>query len=204
MELTYTTEKSEKETVKLFSRLYGTQEVLRLGIAVVVMYWLFAICHLAVSTGSFAGVFAGACDIAFLLVVGIVSCLLCLAFVHVVAMRIRRDYRRRETHLIEYRLTDDTCSFVVGERAFSSPWGTMAKGYRLEEDVLFLFGGRQPFEARCIPDWKGHGVERGELVATLERAGVKKFMDWPRIVSRIGMVFFLVVGACTCIVSLSR
>ena len=34
-----------------------------------------------------------------------------------------------------------------------------------------------PFEAQCIPDWRGHGVEKKELVAALKKAGLKKVMN---------------------------
>lgn len=36
------------------------------------------------------------------------------------------------------------------------------------------FGKNQPFAARCIPDWKSSGADREELVAALEKAGLKK------------------------------
>ena len=96
---------------------------------------------------------------------------------------VRRACRRRTTNRVEYRLTNDALAFTVGEAEFSLPWNKAATHYRIEDDVLFLsrhsplsnpLGQNPPFEARCIPDWSGHGAEREELVAALQKAGLKK------------------------------
>ena len=95
----------------------------------------------------------------------------------------RRAYSRRKAQLIEYHITDDVFAFTSGVVKFSSPLNKIASHYRLADDVLFLydaclrfnlFCSKQPFEAQCIPDWKFHGVERAELAAVLEKAGLKK------------------------------
>ena len=74
-------------------------------------------------------------------------------------------------------MTDDALAFKAGETVFSSPWSQRAKKFRVDKRAIYLYGKNLPFEAQCIPDWRGHGVDKKELVATLKKAGLKKVMS---------------------------
>ena len=169
MELTWTTEKSEKETVKLFLRRRGFLNVLRVGVAVLAVFWTVACSFCAIALVDDIGSIIG------ITVAGVLVLCLCFwAFDKWLTNGPRHAYRQRKTHKVEYRLTDDVLAFTIGETSFSSPWNNVAKKFKLYSDALILFGKDLPFEAQCIPDWRGHGVGRNELVAALSKAGLKK------------------------------
>ena len=177
MELTYTTEKSEKETIKLFLRRH--EFLLELH-SVMVIGALFG-GLLAVSSGSF----------------GVVPLVFCLGYIVLDWFLIyvpRRFYRRRVTNRVEYHLTDDAVAFTVGDTHFSSTWKRAAKKFRIDKKAIYLYGKNLPFETQCIPDWQGHGVEKKELIAMLKNAGLKKTMSG-RLKFLIGIVATPVVLA---------
>ncbi len=158
MELTWTTEKNEKETIKLFMRRRGFLRELH---SVMVIGALWGGGLLVASSGAF----------------GLVLLIFCLGYIALDWILIyapRRFYRRRETNKVEYWLTDDALAFAVGETQFSSPWNRVAKKFRVDKKAIYLYGKNVPFEAQCIPDWQGHGVEKKELVVALKKAGLTK------------------------------
>ena len=177
MELTWTTEKSEKETVKLFLRRRGFLKDLRLGGAILSVFWMVAstFCWFGLFELFDVRLFHGAG-----IVFPIIGALFLFCFVTIDWFLVhapRRAYRQRGTHKVEYRLTDDKFSFAAGDTQFSSPWSKVAKKFRIDKKAIYLYGKNVPFEAKCIPDWQGHGVEKKELVATLKKAGLKKTMS---------------------------
>ena len=176
MELNCTAEKSETETIRLFLRRRGFLRDLRqcvaimsvLCLAVSIFYWF----------GS-AGSSCGLCQGVVYALLGTAVFLLCFFLVdRFLVQAPRRAYRQRVSHKIEYRLTDDALAFTVGETQFSSPWNKVAKKFRIDKKALYLYGKNLPFEAKCIPDWRGHGVEKKELVAALKKAGLKKVVPY--------------------------
>ena len=65
--------------------------------------------------------------------------------------RLRREYRGRKTHLVEYTLTDTELAFVSGDMRYSAPWSAVAKKFKVDKNAVYLYGGDMPLEARCIP-----------------------------------------------------
>lgn len=182
MELTWITEKSEKELAALFSCLNFRREVFYGLLLLLVMFVIYCggewfRSMLLAASGSLFTVFTVfMCSF-------MIPCVAVLFGFKIDEIFVRRACRKRKTNRVEYRLTDSSLAFKVGETEFSSPWNKVATHYRLEDDVLFLayrsffsnpLGKNPPFEARCIPDWKGSGVKQEELVAALEKAGLKK------------------------------
>ena len=183
MELTWTTEKSEKELAALVSRLNFRREMF------LVTLLLSAIFGVHCGVEWFRSMLYAASGSSFTFFTLFLCCVMTPCVAPFLGLKINEIFvlrvcRKRKTNRVEYRLTDDTLAFTVGETEFSLPWNKVATHYRLEDDVLFLkyhgsflsnpFGKKPPFEAQCIPEWKGRGVGREELVAALEKAGLKK------------------------------
>ena len=177
MKLAYETEMSEKETSRLLIRCSRFLKELREISATMSVLWtvgalsyFFIICE-----GD--GIRLAECLISIL---GTLVFLICFFIIdQFLVQRARRIYRQRKTHRVEYRLTDENLVFTAGETTFSSPWNKLAKKFRIDRNVLYLYGKDLPFEAQCIPDWQGRGVGKKELVAVLKKAGLKKTMnDW--------------------------
>ena len=174
MKLSWTTEKREKETIRLFlqrnkflEKLYDASICLAIVWPIAsVFVWIYSSCA---DTGRLS-MFLGTLILLFGLWAFVFSRLL---------TRIpRRAYRQRGTNRVEYRFTDDTFAFKVGELSFSSPWNKVAKEFRIDKKVIYLYGKDLPFEAQCIPDWQGHGVEKKELITALRDAGLKKVIPY--------------------------
>ena len=170
MELTYTCEKSEKETVALamrpFRRYFRT--MFAISAVMFVVAWAQAVAELMVE-GLVAqgGVSLGN----FLLFMS-------LAIAVTVWLRRRRfrrgvveAYRKRKTNLAEYHLSDEGLYCAHGESKATMPWSEFAK-YSIDSDALFL--QCHSGNVVCVPDWSGRGVDGAELAAALEKAGLKR------------------------------
>lgn len=170
MELTYTCEKSEKETVELamrpFRRYFRTMFaisavmfVVSVGYAVSDLMVEGLVAQNGVNLGNFC-LFMGV----FLLFLG-----------WGLRRRLRRGvveaYRRRKTNLAEYHLSDDGLYCAHGESKATMPWSEFAK-YSIDSDALFL--QCHSGNVVCVPDWSGRGVNGAELAAVLEKAGLKR------------------------------
>lgn len=170
MELTYTCEKSEKETLELamrpFKRYFRT--VFAMAAVMFVMAVEFFLSELLVE--------------GFVLQSGMSLSgfiLLCSLIVVLTGWfrrrRLRRcimdSYRKRKTNLAEYRLSDESFYAAHGETKATMPWSEFAK-YRIDPDALYLQCNNG--SVVCVPDWGGRGVEGPELAATLEKAGLKR------------------------------
>ena len=170
MELTYTCEKSEKETVALamrpFRRYFRTMFIIAAVMFVVSVG--YAVSDLMVE-GLVAqnGVNLGK----FCLFMGVFL----LVFVWGLRRRLRRgvvdSYRKRKTNLAEYRLSNEGFYCAHGESKATMPWSEFAK-YRIDPDTLYLQCHSE--NVICIPDWSGRGVDGAELAAALEKAGLKR------------------------------
>ena len=170
MELTYTCEKSEKETVALamrpFRRYFRTMFIIAAVMFVVSVG--YAVSELMVKgLGSPSGARHGA----FFL-------FMALAFALASWLRRRRfrraiidTYRKRKTNLAEYRLSNEGFYCAHGESKATMPWSEFAK-YRIDPDTLYL--QCHSGNVICIPDWSGRGVDGAELAAVLEKAGLKR------------------------------
>ena len=193
MELTYTTEKSEKETIKLFLRRRGSlkgwllMELREMAATMAVLWPVGVILYWTVLCDHPYNYCFGIV-IAFL---GAAAFCLCFFILERIVTRVpRRAYRQRTSHKVEYRLTDDALAFSFGESSFSSPWNKVTKKFRIDKNALYLYGKNLPFEAQCIPDWRGHGVGRKELVVALKKAGLKRILNrWLKYL--IALVAFL-------------
>ena len=144
MELTYTCEKSEKETVALamrpFRRYFRT--MFAISAVMFVVAWAQAVAELMVE-GLVAqgGVSLGD----FLLFMS-------LAIAVTVWLRRRRfrrgvveAYRKRKTNLAEYHLSDEGLYCAHGDSKATMPWSEFAK-YCIDADALYL---------QChLPCWK--------------------------------------------------
>lgn len=170
MELTYTCEKSEKESLELamrpFKRYFRT-----LFIYAAVLF--LAAAAFAVARLMCAGIVVdSSADYA---VIYFALALALTAFGWSLRHRFRRGivetYRCRKTSLSEYRLTDDALFCAHGESKATLPWSDF-KRYRIDDDALYLQSRNGT--VACIPDWSGHGAERAELAAVLEKAGLKR------------------------------
>ena len=187
MELVYETEMNEKGTAKLFLRRRGFLKELREFFATLSVLWpIGAIYYLFINGGGIAEF-----SIAIL---GTLIFLFGFFIVNrVVVQKVRRAYRQRKTNQVEYRLTNDKLAFTVGETTFSSPWNKVAKKFRIDRKAIYLYGKDLPFEAQCIPEWRGHGVERKELVALLKKAGLKKMINgWLKFLVGLAVTFILI------------
>lgn len=170
MELTYTCEKSEKESLELamrpFKRYFRTlfiyAVVLFLAAAVFAVARLMCVGIVADSSADYAMIYFA-------------LALVLAAFGWSLRHRFRRGvvdtYRCRKTSLSEYRLTDDALFCAHGESKATLPWSDF-KRYRIDDDALYLQSRNGT--VACIPDWSGHGAERAELAAVLEKAGLKR------------------------------
>ena len=170
MELTYTCEKSEKETLELSMRPF--RRYFRTMFAIAAVMFAVSVGH-AVSELMVKGLDAtsGARHGAFFL-------FMALAIALASWLRRRRfrrsvidTYRKRKTNLSEYRLSDDGLYCAHGESNATMPWSEFAK-YCIAPDALYLqcHNGN----VICIPDWSGRGVDGAELAAVLEKAGLKR------------------------------
>ena len=170
MELTYTCEKSEKETVALamrpFRRYFRTMFIIAAVMFVVSVGYAVSdlmveglVAQNGVNLGNFC-LFMGV----FLLFLG-----------WGLRRRLRRGvveaYRRRKTNLAEYRLSNEGFYCAHGESKATMPWSEFAK-YSIDSDALFLqcHSGNVVY----VPDWSGRGVDGAELAAVLEKAGLKR------------------------------
>lgn len=170
MELTYTCEKSEKETVALAMRPFRRYFRTMFAISAVMF---------VVSVG---------CAVSDLMVEGLVAqngvnlgnfCLFMGVFLLFLGWGLRRrlrrgvvdTYRKRKTNLVEYRLSDEGLYCAHGESKATMPWSEFAK-YRIDPDALYL--QCHSGNVICIPDWSGRGVDGAELAAVLEKAGLKR------------------------------
>lgn len=187
MELVYETEMNEKGTAKLFLR--RREEHLRaffapLSVLCGAIYYLFISGY---TDGGGIAEFSSA-------ILGTLIFLFGFFIVdRVVVQKVRRAYRQRKTNQVEYRLTDDKLAFTVGETTFSSPWNKVAKKFSIDRKAIYLYGKDLPFEAQCIPDWRGHGVEQKELVAILKKAGLKKMINgWLKFLMGLAVTFILI------------
>ena len=174
MELVYTTSKSAKEMVKLYFARGGKRHHYGFCYWVVFSLWcMLGACLMGVWAG-FAvdyGIDAN-CILFGLILICSLPYLHCLGEV----LHFMRAYRRRKNNRIEYRLTDSEFAFVSGERRYSAPWSKVAKNFKVDKNAIYLYGGKDmPFEAKFIPNWRGRGAERKEIVAILKKAGLKAF-----------------------------
>jgi len=191
MELVYETEMNEKGAAKLFLRRRGFLKGLREFFATLSVLWpVGAIYYLLIMRDG------GRINITEFLIsiLGTLFFLFCFFIVdRVVVQKVRRAYRQRKTNQVEYRLTNDKLAFTVGETTFSSPWNKVAKKFRIDRKAIYLYGKDLPFEAQCIPEWRGHGVERKELVAMLKKAGLKKMISgWLKSLMGLAVTFVLI------------
>ena len=170
MELTYTCEKSETETVELAMRPFRRYFRMMFAISAVmfVVAWAQAVAELMVE-GLVAqgGVSLGD----FLLFMS-------LAIAVTVWLRRRRfrrgvveAYRKRKTNLAEYHLSDEGLYCAHGDSKATMPWSEFAK-YCIDADALYL--QCHSGNVVCVPDWSGRGVDGAELAAVLEKAGLKR------------------------------
>lgn len=170
MELTYTCEKSEKETVALamrpFRRYFRTMFIIAAVMFVVSVGYAVSdlmveglVAQNGVNLGNFC-LFMGV----FFLFLG-----------WGLRRRLRRGvvdtYRKRKTNLAEYRLSNEGFYCANGESKATMPWSEFAK-YRIDPDTLYL--QCHSGNVICIPDWSGRGVDGAELAAALEKAGLKR------------------------------
>lgn len=170
MELTYTCEKGEKETLELamrpFRRYFRT-----MFIVAAVMFVVSA--GFALSDMMAEGLLAqsGMSRGDFFLFMSLA--IAAATWLH--RRRFRRGIidtcRKRKTNLVEYRLSDEGFSCVRGESKATMPWSEFAK-YCVDTNALYLqcHNGH----VICIPDWSGRGVDGAELAATLEKAGLER------------------------------
>ena len=170
MELTYTCEKSEKETLELamrpFRRYFRTMFIIAAVMFVVAVGF-------ALSELMFDGLVAQSG-----VSLGDIFLFSSLAVAVSIWFRRRRfcraiidTYRKRKTNRAEYRLSDEGFYCSHGESNATMPWSEFAK-YRIDADALYL----QPPSGYvvCIPDWSGRGVDGAELANVLEKAGLKR------------------------------
>lgn len=166
MELAYSCEKTENEILELSMRPCRTWLYFRLGvIALLAVYSGVEIVEKIRLPGSDSQ------WLPFLLIVLLVLIGTTLFYWCRLRKRILTSYRSRKTHREEYRLTDDTFSAVKGETSVTVPLSELAEKYRIDDDAIFLISRLGSYV--IIPDWSGHGVEKGELAAVFEKAGMR-------------------------------
>jgi hypothetical protein len=172
MELTYTCEKSEKETVALamrpFRRYFRT--MFAASAAMFVLACVYAVAELMVKglpAPAPDGVSLGAFFLSMSLTIALIG--------WIRLRRFRRGvidtYRKRKTNLAEYRLSDEGLYCAHGESKATMPWSEFAR-FRIDPDALYLQAPNGYIA--CVPDWSGRGVDGAELAAVLEKAGLKR------------------------------
>ena len=170
MELTYTCEKSEKETLELaerpFRRYFRTMFIIAAVMFVVSVG--HAVSELMVKgLDSPSGARHGAFFLFMALAIALASWLRRRRF----RRAIIDTYRKRKTNLAEYRLSNEGFYCAHGDSKATMPWSEFAK-YRIDADALYL--QCHSGNVICIPDWGGRGVDGAELAAALEKAGLKR------------------------------
>ena len=170
MELTYTCEKSAKETLELaerpFWRYFRTMFIIAAVMFVVSVG--HAVSELMVKgLGSPSGARHGAFFLFMALAIALASWLRRRRF----RRAIIDTYRKRKTNLAEYRLSNEGFYCAHGDSKATMPWSEFAK-YRIDADALYL--QCHSGNVICIPDWGGRGVDGAELAAALEKAGLKR------------------------------
>ena len=170
MELTYTCEKSEKETLELAMRPFRRyfRGIAIIAVLMLVVGSVYAVADL-MGEGLIAQNGVNLSDF-------FVSMSLAIALIGWVRRRrFRRatedTYRNRKTNLAEYRLSDEGLFCAHGETRATMPWSEFAK-FRIDPDALYL--QQLNGYVACIPDWSGRGVDGEELAAVLENAGLKR------------------------------
>lgn len=170
MELIYTCEKSEKETLELamrpFKRYFRT--VFAMAAVMFVLAVEFFLSELLVEVF----VIKSGMSLSELLLICSLTVVLTGWFRR---RRLRRcimdSYRKRKTNQAEYRLSDESFYAAQGETKATMPWSEFAK-YRIDPDALYLQCNNG--SVVCVPDWAGRGVDESELAAALEKAGLKR------------------------------
>ncbi|MBR0191059.1 MAG: YcxB family protein [Thermoguttaceae bacterium] len=170
MELIYTCEKSEKETLELAMRPF--KRYFRTVFAMAAVMFVLAVeCFLPELIAEGVVPKSGMDPGGLLLLIS-------LTIVWTGWFRRRRfrrcimdTYRKRKTNLAEYRLSDESFYAAQGETKATMPWSEFAK-YRIDPDALYLQCNNG--SVVCVPDWGGRGVDESELAATLEKAGLKQ------------------------------
>ena len=170
MELTYTCEKSEKETVALamrpFRRYFRT--MFATAAVMFVVAWVYAVADLMVDgLAAQNGVRFGVFFLFMSLTIALIG--------WIRRRRFRRGvidtYRKRKTNIAEYRLSDEGLYCAHVESKATMPWSEFTK-YCIDADALYL---QMPSGyITCIPGWSGHGVDGEELAPVLEKAGLKR------------------------------
>lgn len=170
MELIYTCEKSEKETLELamrpFKRYFRT--VFAMAAVMFVLAVEFFLSELLVE----GFVIKSGMSLSELLLICSLTVVLTGWFRRRRLRRCIKDtYRKRKTNQAEYRLSDESFYAAQGETKATMPWSEFAK-YRIDPDALYLQCNNG--SVVCVPDWGGRGVDGPELAATLEKAGLKR------------------------------
>ena len=170
MELTYTCEKSEKETLELAMRPFKRyfRKMFAIAAVMFVVSAGFAMSELMVDgLVAQSGVSLGELFFFMSLAIAVAGLFR--------RRRFRRGvidtYRKRKTNLAEYRLSNEGFYCAHGESKATMPWSEFAK-YRIDPDALYL--QCHSGNVACIPDWNGRGVDSAELAAVLEKAGLKR------------------------------
>lgn len=170
MELTYTCEKSETETVELAMRPF--RRYFRMMFIIAAVMFVVSVGY-AVSDLMVEGLVAQNGDNLgdFCLFIGVFL----LFFGWGLRRRLRRGVveacRKRKTNLAEYHLSDEGLCCAHGDSKATMPWSEFAK-YCIDADALYL--QCHSGNVACVPDWSGRGVDGAELAAVLEKAGVKR------------------------------
>lgn len=170
MELIYTCEKSEKETLELAMRPFKRYFRMVFAMAAV-LFFLAVECFLPELIVQGLIIQSG-------VNLGVLLLPISLTIVWTGWLRRRRfrrcimdSYRKRKTNLAEYRLSDEGIYVAHGESMATMPWSEFAK-YRIDPDALYLQCNNG--SVVCVPDWGGRGVDEPELAAALEKAGLKR------------------------------
>ena len=168
MELTYTCEKSEKETLELAMRPFRRyfRKMFAIAALMFVVMFGFELSELMVEG------LANQSDLSHIFLFMAMAIASAGWLLH---RRFRRGvidtYRKRKTNLAEYRLSDEGFYCAYGESKATMPWSEFAK-YRIDPDALYL--QCHSGNVACIPDWNGRGVDGAELAAVLEKAGLTR------------------------------
>ena len=170
MELAYSFEKSESEIVGIVMRLW--RPYLRM---MSLMLVVAGVMLLLVSAAKVMD--EGVCDdyVDSSFCQGAVFFLATVVFVCHLRRKLRRSvtymFRLGNSNLWRVRLTEECFDVECGDYKFSSSIRRFASRFLICDDVLYLYGDLG--QIACFPDWIGHGVERAELAAALEKAGLK-------------------------------
>jgi len=188
MELRYTCEIGEKEWQRLLWRCYRwyfrADIVLFCGLAV---YTLLEVAAFLLSPPSQRTVFSIVPPVFYAVFVLVLRYLVRSGFVR----GFRKAYRRRESPQSEYLLTDESLTCVNGSTSVHAPWHVLASHYKLFDDALLLVGNGVTMT--IIPAWAGHGADKSELAAALEKAGLKP-APWGRPLVRT--IFWVLLSVC--------